>query len=126
MIFFSCRKRHTCYALVTGVQTCALPSSIRFPVSDVRVFSGRTSMGVRGIKLEKGDQVVSMSILRHVEADPAERDAYLRFAVAKRRAPGEETEGEPAAGAPGEIPAGGASDALLSPERLAELEAMEG
>ncbi len=99
--------------------------SIRFPVSDVRVFSGRTSMGVRGIKLEKGDQVVSMSILRHVEADTAERDAYLRFAVAKRRAAGEETEGEPAAGAPGEIPAGGASDALLSPERLVELEAME-
>ncbi len=98
--------------------------SIRFPVPDVRVFTGRTSMGVRGIKLEKGDQVVSMSILRHVEADTTERDAYLRFAVAKRRAAGEETEGEPAAGAPGEIPAGAAA-ALLSAERLAEFEAAE-
>ena len=98
--------------------------SIRFPVPDVRVFSGRTSMGVRGIRLEAGDHVVSMSILRHVEANTAERDAYLRFATAKRRAAGEETEGEPAAGAPGEIPAEGAG-VLLSPERLIELEAAE-
>jgi DNA gyrase subunit A len=99
--------------------------SIRFPAADVRVFSGRTSMGVRGIRLEAGDQVVSMSILRHVDADTAERDAYLRHAAARRRAAGEETEGEPAAGAPGEIPAGGATDALLSLDRLAELEAAE-
>ena len=97
--------------------------SIRFPVSEVRVFSGRTSMGVRGIKLEEGDRVVSMSILRHVDADTAERDAYLRFAAAKRRALGEETEGEPAAGAPGELPPGVVTQ--ISPERLIELEAQE-
>ncbi|RME94091.1 MAG: DNA gyrase subunit A, partial [Alphaproteobacteria bacterium] len=46
--------------------TTANGQAIRFPVSDVRVFSGRTSTGVRGIKLENDDQVISMAILRHV------------------------------------------------------------
>jgi len=59
---------------------------IRFPVTDVRVFSGRTSRGVRGIKLAKDDEVISMSILRHVVATPEEREDYLRVANAKRRA----------------------------------------
>ncbi len=45
----------------------AMGQCIRFPVPDVRVFSGRTSMGVRGILLESGDTVISLSILRHVE-----------------------------------------------------------
>ena len=59
---------------------------IRFPVTDVRVFTGRTSRGVRGIRLAPGDEVMSMSILRHFEATPEERDEYLRAANAKRRA----------------------------------------
>jgi len=58
---------------------------IRFPVTDVRVFSGRTSRGVRGIKLAKGDEVISMSILRHVEATPEEREEYMKAANARRR-----------------------------------------
>ncbi|MDX1581026.1 MAG: DNA gyrase subunit A, partial [Alphaproteobacteria bacterium] len=58
---------------------------IRFPVTDVRVFSGRSSEGVRGIKLADGDEVVSMSILRHNEIDIEERDAYLRYMSAIRR-----------------------------------------
>ena len=58
---------------------------IRFPVTDVRVFQGRTSMGVRGITLGDGDKVISMSILRHVEATADERVAYLRRANAVRR-----------------------------------------
>jgi DNA gyrase subunit A len=95
--------------------------SIRFPVPDVRVFSGRTSMGVRGIRLEEGDQVVSMSILRHVDADTAERDAYLRLAAAKRRAMGEPTSEEPEA----EAPAENGAAATLTPERFTELEAAE-
>ncbi|HEX6980170.1 MAG TPA: DNA gyrase subunit A [Alphaproteobacteria bacterium] len=57
---------------------------VRFPVSDVRVFSGRTSTGVRGIKLAEGDEVISMSILRHAEFDMEERDAYLRMAKRRR------------------------------------------
>ncbi len=59
--------------------------SIRFPVSDVRVFSGRTSTGVRGIRLGKGDEVISMSVLRHTEADMEKRYAYLKMAKALRR-----------------------------------------
>ena len=53
---------------------------IRFPVGDVRVFVGRASRGVRGIRLGEGDRVISMSILNHIDATPEERDAYLRQA----------------------------------------------
>jgi DNA gyrase subunit A len=56
----------------------ALGKSIRFPVTDVRVFKGRDSVGVRGIRLADGDQVISLSILRHVGATPEEREAYFR------------------------------------------------
>ena len=55
--------------------------AIRFPVTDIRVFAGRTSTGVRGIKLkEKGDEVISMSVLKHVDVTPDERNAYLKMA----------------------------------------------
>ena len=84
--------------------------SIRFPVSDVRLFQGRTSTGVRGIALGDGDGVISMSILRHVEATSEERENYLRWAGARRRG----GEGEPATSEPG-----------LPPERLTELESAE-
>ncbi len=59
---------------------------IRFPVTEVRVFQGRTSMGVRGISLAEGDCVISLSILKHFEANAGERAAYLKRAVALRRA----------------------------------------
>jgi len=52
--------------------------AIRFPVEDVRVFAGRTSTGVRGIRLAKDDAVISMSILLHMDASPEERAAYLK------------------------------------------------
>ncbi len=65
--------------------TSADGQAIRFPVADVRVFKGRESPGVRGIKLERGDQVISMAILGHVEALPAERTAYVRQANSIRR-----------------------------------------
>lgn len=58
--------------------------SIRFPVTDVRVFSSRTSTGVRGIRLAEGDQVISMSLLNHVDFTIEERDAYLRLSRMKR------------------------------------------
>ncbi len=66
---------------------------IRFPVSDVRVFKGRDSTGVRGIKLDDGDKLISMAIIRHIEATSEERIAYLKLANAVRR--GEEAEAEP-------------------------------
>jgi DNA gyrase subunit A len=68
---------------------------IRFPVTDVRVFQGRTSMGVRGVNLGEGDCVISLSILKHFEANAGERATYLKRAVALRRAQGAETVEEP-------------------------------
>jgi len=60
------------------------------------VFTGRTSMGVRGIALEKGDRVISLSILRHLEATGEERVAYLRRANAVRRGNNGDNAEEPA------------------------------
>jgi DNA gyrase subunit A len=65
--------------------TSAGGQCIRFPVTDVRVFQGRTSMGVRGIALAEGDKLISLSILRHVDASAEERVAYLKRASAVRR-----------------------------------------
>jgi DNA gyrase subunit A len=65
--------------------TSAGGQCIRFPVTDVRVFQGRTSMGVRGIALAEGDRLISLSILRHVGASADERAAYLKRASAVRR-----------------------------------------
>jgi DNA gyrase subunit A len=65
--------------------TSAAGQCIRFAVNDVRVFQGRTSMGVRGINLAEGDKLISLSILRHVEATAEERAAYLKRASAVRR-----------------------------------------
>ncbi|MBE7185440.1 MAG: DNA gyrase subunit A [Methylobacterium mesophilicum] len=88
---------------ILGVETCteahdvlltaASGQCIRFSVSDVRVFAGRNSIGVRGIALAENDRAISMTILSHVEASPAERAAYLRQAAAERKA-AEPEEGE--------------------------------
>jgi DNA gyrase subunit A len=72
--------------------TTAAGQCIRFPVTDVRVFQGRTSMGVRGIALADGDKVISQSILRHTQANAEERAAYLKRANAVRRGLGEAVE----------------------------------
>ena len=91
--------------------------AIRFAVADaLRVFSGRTSTGVRGIRLGAGDEVISLSVLRHVQATAEERAAYLKAAGAKRRS-GEPEDGVDDAEAAAEI--------TLSPERFAALEAAE-
>lgn len=58
---------------------------IRFPVTEVRVFVGRNSVGVRGIKLADGDDVISMSILNHSDATAEERDEYLKISSAAKR-----------------------------------------
>ena len=85
-----------------GVQTCTEDQdillaadsgkSIRFPVTGVRVFSGRTSTGVRGIKLAEGQKIVSMTTLNHIELETDVRDAYLRLSKARRRQEGDEEE----------------------------------
>ncbi len=68
---------------------------IRFKVPDVRVFSGRTSTGVRGIRLAKDDEVISMTILDHAEIDMEVRQDYLRAAAALRRSADEDGGTEP-------------------------------
>jgi len=94
--------------------------SIRFPVSDVRVFSGRTSTGVRGVRLSPGDRVISMTILQNAgKVGTEERDAYVRMANAARRANGEEAEnGENGASIQDGTP-------TISEERFAELAEQE-
>jgi len=92
--------------------------TIRFPVGDVRVFKGRASMGVRGIKLLGEDFVVSMTILHHVDVTTAEAQAYLKQASAIRRAAGDEEGEEPA-----EVEE--FVEAVLSQDRYASLGAEE-
>ncbi|MCL4764729.1 MAG: DNA gyrase subunit A [Hyphomicrobiaceae bacterium] len=104
--------------LTTGNGQC-----IRFPVEDVRVFKGRESAGVRGIRLEGENAVISMAVLTHVDADPAERVAYLKQAGAVRRGQIEDEEGATAE-LEIEVEAGEAP-AELSPERYVELSARE-
>jgi DNA gyrase subunit A len=70
--------------------TTAAAQCIRFPVPEVRVFSGRTSDGVRGIALAADDKVISMTILGHMDASSEERVAYLKRANAIRRGTAEE------------------------------------
>ena len=86
--------------------TAAAGQCIRFPVTDVRVFTGRTSMGVRGIALAKDDKVISLAILRHMDADAEERAAYLRRASAVRRGGAEEDNGTDTEDASGTIELG--------------------
>ena len=117
---------------IVGVDTCspeddvllttAGGQAIRFPVDDVRVFTGRNSIGVRGIRLAKADEVISMAIMRHFEAEPSERVAYLKRAAADRRAiAGEELEDASEVGEDDEL----AEEAALSIDRYAEMGAAE-
>ena len=74
-----------CTARQDVLLAAASGKCVRFPVDEVRVFTGRSSVGVRGIRLQEGDSVISMSILGHVDADTELRDRYLRYAAAARR-----------------------------------------
>src|ERR1700760_2080847 len=99
--------------------TAAGGQCIRFPVTDVRVFTGRTSMGVRGIALAEGDRLISLAILRHVETTSDERSAYLKM---RRAVVGEGTSEETSADSEAEE----TSTAIqLSQERYVEMSAQE-
>jgi DNA gyrase subunit A len=93
--------------------TTAQGMCIRFPVEDIRVFAGRTSTGVRGIKLEDDDEVISMAILGGVDVSTEEARAYLKHAAAMRRAAGEDGEED--------FDDETAPATALSPSRIAEL-----
>jgi DNA gyrase subunit A len=105
--------------------TTALGRCIRFAADEVRVFKGRDSTGVRGVRLQPGDSVISMAVLRRVEATPAERAAYLRHERTMLAAQQGEAEGEAAEAVPEEDEDAGADEATLTPERIAELGAAE-
>ncbi|WP_409201334.1 DNA gyrase subunit A [Paracoccus aurantius] len=91
--------------------------AIRFPTTDVRVFKGRDSTGVRGIRLGSDDRLVSMSVIRHFEADPAERAAYLKMrrAVAGALDDGAEADEDEEA----------VAETAITQERYAEMSAAE-
>ena len=99
--------------------TAAGGQCIRFPVTDVRVFTGRTSMGVRGIALPKDDKLISLTILRHVEATSDERSAYLKM---RRAVAGEGATEENTAEVEAEETSGSFQ---LSQERYVEMSAQE-
>jgi DNA gyrase subunit A len=116
---------------ILAVQTCsenddvllttALGQCIRFQVTDIRVFAGRNSTGVRGINVADGDHVISMAILGHVDATAEERAGYLKHASALRRAENEDE--ETAVTSPDDEE--NAEAASLPEERIAELAARE-
>jgi len=97
--------------------------AIRFAVDVVRVFAGRASSGVRGIRLAEGDEVMSMSILRHVECTPDERTAYLKQRRAMLVAAGDEEAN--ASGTAGADEDEGAADFVLSSERFEQMLSQE-
>jgi DNA gyrase subunit A len=107
----------TCTDADDVLLTTALGQCIRFSAGDVRVFAGRNSVGVRGINLAKGDRLISMAILAHAEADPADRAAFLKRASAERRADGE---GEEETGEEEAVTA-----SALSDDRFAAMKAAE-
>src|SRR6185312_11638468 len=96
---------------------------IRFAVPEVRVFAGRTSMGVRGISLAEDDKVISMTILRHIDVTAEERAAYLKRANAVRR--GTAAEEEPVATDAEEGAETTANGIELGEQRYVELSAAE-
>jgi len=101
---------------------------IRFQISDdtLRVFAGRESAGVRGIKLANGDEVNSLSVLGHVNVSNAHRELFLKQAAANRRgAAGEDDEAAETAAEPVEEAAEESDAEPWTTERFAELEAAE-
>ncbi|MBB4208010.1 DNA gyrase subunit A [Roseinatronobacter bogoriensis] len=88
--------------------------AIRFRSTDVRVFKGRDSTGVRGVRLGEGDSVVSMAVIRHFEATPEERATYLKMRRAMAGVTEDDGEDEE-----------DAAEGALSPERYAEMSACE-
>ncbi len=119
---------------IVGVDTCSASNdvllttsggrAIRFEVGDVRVFKGRDSTGVRGISMGEGEKVISMSILRHFDATPAERNTFLKqYGANRRSATGDAAETDvPVAADEAEDEAG---EVALSVERYAEMGAAQ-
>ncbi|MFT6452300.1 MAG: DNA gyrase subunit A [Halocynthiibacter sp.] len=93
--------------------TTASGRAIRFPTTEVRVFKGRDSTGVRGVRLNENDEVVSMSVIRHFEASSEERTAYLKM---RRQLAGADETGDEDEDA---------VEGAITPERFEEMQAAE-
>tara|TARA_R110000751_G_scaffold31980_4_gene80840 strand:- start:5707 stop:8523 length:2817 start_codon:yes stop_codon:yes gene_type:complete len=110
-------RAHICDESHDVFLVTAFGKAIRFRVTEVRVFKGRESTGVRGIRLASGDRVVSMAVLRHFEATPEERQAYIKWKRATAQAdaeePGDESDEEAVA------------DVAISAERITAMSAAE-
>jgi DNA gyrase subunit A len=104
-----CTEQHDVMLTTSGGQC------IRFEIADLRVFQSRASMGVRGIKLEGDDKVISMTILNHFEITPDERDGYLKMARAGADDDTVESEGSEEPG----------TAITLSPDRFAQMASAE-
>ncbi len=115
----TCREGQDVFLATRGARC------IRFQITDeiLRVFAGRDSSGVRGIRLAEGDEVISLCVLNHVDATVEERALYLRAANAKRRAGNASEEGAEESSEAEEIVLPEGSD--LTQERFEELEAAE-
>lgn len=115
----TCREGQDVFLATRGARC------IRFQITDeiLRVFAGRDSSGVRGIRLAEGDEVISLCVLNHVDATVEERALYLRAANAKRRAGNAAEEGTEESSEAEEIVLPEGSD--LTQERFEELEAAE-
>ncbi len=113
------------------LMTTAKGQCIRFQVEDVRLFKGRDSVGVRGIRLGEDDHLISMAILSPMDATPAERAAYLKMAIAQRRLQTADEDEAEAAAETVEAEAEEAEesaadgDTELTAERFAEMAATE-
>jgi DNA gyrase subunit A len=118
---------------IVGVRACSANDDvllttrngkcIRFAADAVRVFVGRTSTGVRGIRLADDDEVISMAILHHMDIVPAEARAYLKHASAMRRATGEDDDAETLVS--GDEDEDGDEDMALGVERIGALQGAE-
>ena len=106
--------------------TTAEGQCIRFLIKDgVRLFKGRDSDGVRGIRLAKGDEIISMAILNHFDATAEERVAYLKQANALRRSDEVEDAEVVSSDADAEAEEVVAADVTISQERFSEMQAAE-
>ncbi|MBN8995745.1 MAG: DNA gyrase subunit A [Rhizobiales bacterium] len=112
----------TCTEADDIVITTAQGQCIRFPATEVRVFKGRDSMGVRGINLAEGDLAISMTVLRHFEVSPDERATYQKMSRAVR---GEGEPEEAVVEADGDEAETASGAVELSQERYAEMSAAE-
>ena len=118
-----------------GVQTCTEKQDvmlaansgkcIRFPVTDVRVFSGRTSTGVRGMRLSKGQKLVSMTMLNHMDLSTDTRDAFLRLSKMRRRVDGENGEIDQEVDESHADPASAETEVAISEEQYEALSGVE-